>query len=50
MKLWDFGEARLVAQGTGHSGPINSIAWSYDDKQAISGGAEGAVFLWNIFS
>jgi WD40 repeat protein len=33
----------------GHSGTVNKVAWSPDDKQIASVGSDGALLLWNIF-
>ncbi|KAH8275440.1 hypothetical protein KR026_007293, partial [Drosophila bipectinata] len=32
----------------GHNGIVLSVAWSKNDKYLISGGAEGAIYLWDI--
>ncbi|KAH8348773.1 hypothetical protein KR084_010987, partial [Drosophila pseudotakahashii] len=32
----------------GHNGTVLSVAWSRTDKFLISGGAEGAIYLWDI--
>lgn len=34
----------------GHNGIVLSVAWSKNDKYLISGGAEGAIYLWDIES
>lgn len=49
VKLWDVGSGQLIAEGNGHSGCIRSVAFSYDDKQLVSGGDDGNILLWNIF-
>ncbi|XP_055839283.1 cilia- and flagella-associated protein 57-like [Episyrphus balteatus] len=32
----------------GHNGNVLSLAWSRDDKYLISGGAEGAIYQWDV--
>jgi WD40 repeat protein len=49
LKLWEVSTGNLVAQGKGHSGCINTLAFAADDRQLISGGKDGNIFVWNIF-
>ena len=49
LRLWDLGSGKVISEGLGHSGTISSIAYSYDDKQIISGGRDGSIFLWNLY-
>ncbi|KRX10889.1 WD40-repeat-containing domain [Pseudocohnilembus persalinus] len=49
VKVWDIQSGQIVGKGQGHSGPINSVAFSYDDRQIVSGGRDGNIFLWNVF-
>lgn len=32
----------------GHNGKVKSLSWSWNDNQLISGGTDGAVYVWNI--
>ncbi|XP_053965666.1 cilia- and flagella-associated protein 57 [Anastrepha ludens] len=38
----------IVRQLKGHNGTVLSIAWSATDKYLISGGAEGAIYQWDV--
>ena len=49
VKLWDVATGNLIGEGNGHSGCIKSLAFSWDDKQLVSGGEDGNILLWNIF-
>jgi len=51
VKLWVLknGTPIPLSNNIGHTDTVSSIAFSYDDKQLISVGLDGAVFIWNIF-
>ena len=49
VRLWDYDSAQLLSSGTGHSGTIMSLKFSPDDRQVVSVGDDGNVFIWNIF-
>ncbi|XP_067631082.1 cilia- and flagella-associated protein 57 [Eurosta solidaginis] len=38
----------IIQQLKGHNGTVLSIAWSATDKYLISGGAEGAIYQWDV--
>jgi WD40 repeat protein len=40
---------RFVSEVTGHSKTINSVAFSNDDKQLVSVGDDGGIFVWCFF-
>ena len=50
LKLWDFEMVTLLATGVGHSGTINDLKFSPDDRQLVSVGVDGLVLVWNIYS
>ena len=50
VRIWDMRNCQTVASARGHSGPITSCSFSPDDKQLISVGRDGNVFVWNVFS
>jgi len=47
--LWDFATGKLVVTGIGHSGDVTGLSFSPDDKQLVSVGKDGMVFVWNIY-
>jgi serine/threonine protein kinase len=47
VKIWDANKTRLVFTLTGHSGPINSVAWSSDGRLA-SGSSDHTVKIWSF--
>eukprot|EP00164_Ancoracysta_twista_P003295 GFYU01004401.1.p1 GENE.GFYU01004401.1~~GFYU01004401.1.p1 ORF type:complete len:617 (-),score=197.08 GFYU01004401.1:136-1986(-) len=49
VKLWDFVTGNLLSNGVGHSGTVTSLAFSDDDRQLVSVGAEGNIFVWNVY-
>ena len=34
----------------GHSRSINSVAFSLDDKQIVSVGEDGSIFVWSVYA
>jgi WD40 repeat protein len=49
VKLWDFETGALIVNGLGHSASVASLHFSPDDRQLVSVGADGCVFVWNIY-
>ena len=50
IRLWSFDGAHHLVDGMGHSGSINSIVFSPDDRQMVSVGDDGCIFVWNIYA
>jgi len=50
VKLWTVEGGKLVADGVGHSAQIKSIKMSPDDRQIISVGEDGNIFVWNVYT
>ena len=48
VKLWHYDEGDTFAQGTGHSGAINSVKIAPDGRTVVSAGAEGSVMIWTV--
>lgn len=48
VRLWDMRTCRTVATARGHSGSVKACAFSPDDKQLVSVGSDGNVFVWNV--
>lgn len=40
----------LIAECRGHSGHVLSVAFSPDDKQLVSTGVDGGIFVWNVYT
>lgn len=50
LKLFDAGEGMArVATVVGHSGAINDLVFSPDDKQLVTVGEDGAILVWNLY-
>ena len=50
VRLWDLNTFALLSECSGHSNTINSLKFTPDDKQIVSGGEDGSIFLWCIFA
>ncbi|KAG7401997.1 hypothetical protein PHYBOEH_008518 [Phytophthora boehmeriae] len=50
VKLWDFNSSQLIMDGLGHSGNVRGLAFSPDDRQLVSVGDDGCVFVWNVYT
>lgn len=48
VKLWDYSSGQLIMDGVGPSGSVRSLAFSPDDRQLVSVGDDGSVFVWNV--
>ena len=49
IRLWDLQSYSMISECIGHSNSINSLKFTPDDKQIISGGDDGSIFIWCIF-
>jgi len=49
MKLWGVGSGELIMDGVGHSGTVRDLKFSPDDRQLVSVGMDGCIFVWNIY-
>ena len=50
IKLWDAASGREIRSFTGHSGWVNVIALSPDDKHIASGSCDKTIKLWDVAS
>ncbi|CRK95621.1 CLUMA_CG009079, isoform A [Clunio marinus] len=48
VKLWNYESGDIVAQGFGHAGIVTACKYSPDSKFLVTGGSDGAVFIWKI--
>lgn len=49
VKLWSKGTGQLLMDGVGHSGTVRSLQFSPDDRQLVSVGDDGNIFVWNVY-
>lgn len=48
VKMWLYDEGDCIAVGSGHSGAINKVKISSDNRRIASVGEEGAIFIWKV--
>ena len=48
IQLWSVAEQKLVETWKGGTVPVRSVAASLDGTLAVTGGEDGATFLWNL--
>ena len=48
--MWDYATGKKIMDGVGHSGAVRSVAFSPDDRQLISVGEDGCIFVWNVYA
>ena len=48
VKAWHYDDGIAHAVGSGHSGTINGIKISPDQRSIVSVGSEGAIFIWSM--
>jgi len=46
IKIWGYDDGLCNFIGIGHSGPVNKVVFSPDQRTIVSVGAEGAIFVW----
>ncbi|ETI42043.1 hypothetical protein L917_12232 [Phytophthora nicotianae] len=49
VKLFDVGSSALLASARGHSNTVNALAWSPDERQLVSVGADSCICVWNFY-
>ena len=50
VMLWDYASGACLASGVGHSGCVHQLKFSPDDRQLVSVGNDGCVFVWNVYA
>lgn len=50
VKLWDERMFSTVSVGIGHSGTVTDVAFTADNKQVLSCGADTSVMIWNVYA
>ena len=50
LKLYETAPGhKLLASVVGHSGAIRDLKFSPDDKQLVTVGEDGVIFVWNLY-
>lgn len=48
IRIWDYDEGFVDMEGHGHSGSITRAVYTPDQRNVVSVGAEGGIFIWNL--
>ena len=48
LRIWNYDEGLCYYSGEGHSGFINKLKISPDQRRIVTVGSEGAIFLWDM--
>lgn len=48
IRIWNYDEGICYYSGEGHSGHINKLKISPDQRRIVTVGSEGAIFLWDM--
>ena len=46
--VWDTTTWQPIHEFLGHTGKVNSLAWSPDSRYLASGSADGTVIIWDV--
>ena len=49
LRIWSYDSGSLISSHIGHSGTINSVCFSTDDRQIVTVGDDGCSFIWSIY-
>ena len=50
LKVLALASSEIICVGVGHSDVLNTIAWTPDERQIVSGGNDCCICVWNFFS
>lgn len=50
VRVWDVYSRKTLVTYTGHTAPVNAIAWSADGQFIASAGYDKTVQIWNVFT
>ena len=48
VRVWDVRSRRRTHQLTGHTGPVNAVAWIEGTRLVVSGSDDGTARLWDV--
>jgi WD40 repeat protein len=49
VRLFDTRTSLALAEAAGHSRPINALSFTPDDRQLVSVGDDGSIFVWSVY-
>lgn len=49
LKVLDIAQSAMISVGQSHSDTICTVAWTPDEKQIVTGGADNSLTIWNFF-
>ena len=48
VRVWSYDDGNTISMGNAHSGKVNAVAISPNQKKLVSVGDEGGIFIWDI--
>jgi WD40 repeat protein len=49
VRLFKYETGKMITSVKGHSSTISAVSFSPDDKQIVSVGEDGSIFIWCVF-
>ena len=49
LRVWWFESSKLISACVAHSGNINGVAFTPDDRQIVTVGEDGCVNIWCVY-
>ncbi len=50
LRVWRFDSSKLVSAVVAHSGNINGVSFTPDDRQILTVGDDGCINVWCLYS
>ena len=50
LRVWRFDNSRLIAACVAHSGNINGVSFTPDDRQIVTVGDDACVNVWCVYN
>lgn len=50
LRVWRFDSSKCIVAIVAHSGIINSVAFTPDDRQILTAGDDGCINVWCVYN
>jgi WD40 repeat protein len=50
LRLWRFDSSKCIASVVAHSGSINGVSFTPDDRQVLTVGDDGCISVWCVYN